>query len=45
MNPDFNYKIYLETLQKDGLNLTRTMTGGYFELFGAFNISKNTIGF
>ncbi len=44
MNPDFDYKIYLKTLQKDGLNLTRTMTGGYFEPAGAFNISKNTMG-
>jgi hypothetical protein len=44
MNPDFDYKIYLQTLQKDGLNLTRTMTGAYFEPAGAFNISKNTLG-
>jgi len=44
MNPDFDYKIYLKTLQKDGLNLTRTMTGAYFEPAGAFNISKNTLG-
>lgn len=44
MNLDFNYKIYLKTLQKDGLNLTRTMTGAYFEPAGAFNISKNTLG-
>ena len=44
MNPDFDYKIYLETLQKDGLNLTRTMTGAYFEPAGAFNITKNTLG-
>ena len=43
MNPDFDYKVYLKTLQKDGLNLTRTMTGGYFEPEGAFNISKNTL--
>lgn len=43
MNPDFDYRIYLETLQKDGLNLTRTMTGAYFEPAGAFNISKNTM--
>ena len=43
MNPDFDYRIYLETLQKDGLNLTRTMTGAYFEPAGAFNISKNTL--
>lgn len=44
MNPDFDYKTYLKTLQKDGLNLTRTMTGAYFEPAGAFNISKNTLG-
>jgi len=44
MNPDFDYKIYLKTLQKDGLNLTRTMTGAYFEPAGAFNISVNTMG-
>ena len=43
MNPDFDYKTYLKTLQKDGLNLTRTMTGAYFEPSGAFNISKNTL--
>ena len=43
MNPDFDYRIYMETLQKDGLNLTRTMTGAYFEPAGAFNISKNTL--
>ncbi|HEX7584387.1 MAG TPA: hypothetical protein VF373_06830, partial [Prolixibacteraceae bacterium] len=44
MNPDFDYETYLKTLQKDGLNLTRTMTGAYFEPAGAFNISKNTLG-
>jgi hypothetical protein len=44
LNPDFDYKTYLKTLQKDGLNLTRTMTGAYFEPAGAFNISKNTLG-
>lgn len=44
MNPDFDYKIYLKTLRKDGLNLTRTMSGAYFEPAGAFNIAKNTMG-
>ena len=43
MNPDFDYKKYLKTLQLDGLNLTRTMTGAYFEPSGAFNISENTL--
>jgi len=44
MNPDFDFKLYLKTLQKDGLNLTRTMTGAYFEPAGAFNISNNSLG-
>lgn len=44
MNPDFDYKVYLKTLRKDGLNLTRTMSGAYFEPAGAFNIAKNTMG-
>ncbi len=44
INPDFDYKIYLKVLQKDGLNMTRTMTGEYFEPAGAFNITKNTLG-
>lgn len=44
MNPDFDYTLYLKTLEKDGLNLTRTMTGAYFEPAGAFNIASNTMG-
>jgi len=44
MNPGFDYKTYLKTLQEDGLNLTRTFTGAYFEPAGAFKISKNTMG-
>ncbi|MBC8004560.1 MAG: hypothetical protein H7X84_03715 [Verrucomicrobia bacterium] len=44
MNPDFDYNVYLKTLEKDGLNLTRTMTGAYFEPPGAFNIASNTMG-
>lgn len=40
MNRDFDYKTYLKALQKDRLNLTRTMTGGYFEPDGAFKIAK-----
>ena len=43
INPDFDYKTYLKALQKDGLNLTRTMTGAYFEPVGAFNIAQNTL--
>ena len=43
MNPDFDYRLYLKTLQNERLNMTRTMTGAYFEPAGAFNISKNTM--
>ena len=43
MNPGFDYKTYLKTLRKDRLNLTRTMTGGYFEPDGAFKIAENTL--
>jgi hypothetical protein len=43
LNEDFNYRKYLDTLQKDGLNLTRTFTGSYVEPAGSFNIASNTL--
>ena len=43
LNLDFDYAKYLETLAKDGLNLTRTFTGAYCEPPGAFNIASNTL--
>jgi hypothetical protein len=43
LNLDFDYVKYLETLAKDGLNLTRTFTGAYCEPSGAFNIASNTL--
>jgi hypothetical protein len=43
LNLDFDYRKYLETLQADGLNLTRTFTGAYCEPAGAFNIAENTL--
>jgi hypothetical protein len=43
LNTGFDYKTYLQTLQKDGLNLTRTFTGCYYEPSGAFNITQNTL--
>lgn len=44
LNLDFDYVKYLDTLQRDGLNLTRTFTGGaYFEHVGAFKIASNTL--
>jgi hypothetical protein len=43
LNLDFNYRRYLDTLQRDGLNLTRTFTGSYVEPPGVFNIASNTL--
>ncbi|MFM9907829.1 MAG: cellulase family glycosylhydrolase [Chitinophagaceae bacterium] len=44
LNPDFNFEAYLKELRRNGLNMTRTMTGAYFEPAGAFNIQENTLG-
>ena len=42
LNADFNYTAYLDTLARDGLNLTRTFTGAaYLEPVGAFKIERN----
>src|SRR5436190_19947935 len=43
LNLDFNYVTYLDTLKKDGLNLTRTFTGSYVEPVGTFHIARNTL--
>ncbi|CAD5264288.1 MULTISPECIES: hypothetical protein [unclassified Imperialibacter] len=43
MNLDFDYKTYLNTLGKDGLNHTRLFTGAYLEKQGDFGIKKNTM--
>ena len=43
LNLDFDYVTYLDTLQADGLNHTRTFSGAYVEHHGAFNIAQNTL--
>lgn len=43
LNLDFDFRKYLDTLAKDGLNHTRTFTGTYCEPPGAFNIARNTL--
>ncbi len=43
INTAFDYKKYLETLQKDGLNLTRLFSGVYTENSEAFGIQNNTL--
>lgn len=46
LNAGFDYVRYLDTLQRSGLNLTRTFVGSYWELSGdkpSFNIAGNTL--
>lgn len=43
MNLDFDYKKYLQTIGRDGLNTTRLFTGPYKEKPGAFGIKRNTM--
>lgn len=43
LNGDFNYVRYLDTLRRDGLNLTRVFAGTYREVPGDFKISNNTL--
>lgn len=43
LNLDFNYDVYLKTLQNDGLNITRLFVGAYYEKPGAFGIERNTL--
>jgi len=43
LNLDFDFRKYLDTLAKDGLNNTRTFSGAYCEAPGNFNIAQNTL--
>jgi len=43
LNLDFDFAKYLDTLQADGLNLTRTFSGAYVEPVGSFNIKSNSL--
>lgn len=43
LNPDFDYKKYLDELHAHGLNLTRTFSGEYVESPTSFNIRHNTL--
>ena len=43
LNLDFKYERYLDTLARDGLNLTRVFVGTYLEKAGDFNIRYNTL--
>ena len=43
LNLDFDYVRYLDTLQADGLNHTRTWAGTYREISSSFGITDNTL--
>jgi hypothetical protein len=43
VNLDFDWRRYLDTLARDGLNLTRLFVGSYYEKPGAFGIRHNTL--
>lgn len=43
LNLDFDYLKYLDALERDGMNHTRTFVGSYVEPEGAFRIVRNTL--
>lgn len=43
LNRDFDQRAYLDALQRDGLNNTRTFAGTYRETPGSFNIKDNIL--
>lgn len=43
INTDFDYKTYLETLHREGMNYTRIFAGSYFETPTSFGIKNNTL--
>jgi hypothetical protein len=43
LNPDFDYRRYLDTVAASGLNLIRLFTGAYLEKQGDFGIRFNTL--
>lgn len=43
VNRAFDFRKYLATLERDGLNLTRVFAGPYVEHPGAFLIARNTL--
>ncbi|HYG33550.1 MAG TPA: hypothetical protein VEC99_02120 [Clostridia bacterium] len=43
LNLDFDFRRYLDTMQRDGMNYTRLFSGSYVEPVGAFGIARNTL--
>lgn len=43
LNGDFDWRKYLETLRREGMNYTRLFTGAYRETPGDFGIERNSL--
>jgi hypothetical protein len=43
LNRDFDFRRYLEAMERDGMNYTRVFAGSYVEPQGAFGIERNTL--
>ena len=43
LNPEFDYILYLNTLDAEGMTYTRLFAGSYFEKEGSFGIEQNTL--
>src|SRR5512146_1621081 len=43
INTGFDFRKYLETLHKEGMNYTRVFAGSYVEIPGSFGIESNTL--
>lgn len=43
INEDFDWRKYLDTLARDGMNYTRIFSGAYVEMPGSFGITRNTL--
>lgn len=42
LNADFDFRRYLDTLQREGMNYTRIFSGSYVEMPGVFGIARNS---
>ncbi|MEM7655313.1 MAG: hypothetical protein AAF399_04225 [Bacteroidota bacterium] len=43
LNQDFDYSLYLQTLEEAGMNYTRIFSGSYVEIPSSFGINNNTL--
>lgn len=43
INANFDYRLYLQTLHREGMNYTRIFAGSYVEVPGSFGIEHNSL--